>query len=149
MLSLQEISDRMEIQDLITDYSHAIDEQAFDRLDDIFTPDAFIDYTATGGEKGDLAAAKAFLAAALPKFPCMQHIAANSQIRIKGDTATCRTILFNPMVFEEDGGKTVFFVGAWYLDDLVRTEAGWRISKRIETQGYMHNTPKAFQSMAK
>ena len=39
MLSLQEISDRLEIQDLLSRYSYAIDERNWDGLDDVFTPD--------------------------------------------------------------------------------------------------------------
>ncbi|MGR7003390.1 nuclear transport factor 2 family protein [Yinghuangia aomiensis] len=40
MLSLQEISDRLEIQDLMVRYSHAVDTQQWDVLDTVFTPDA-------------------------------------------------------------------------------------------------------------
>ena len=43
MLSLQEISDRLEIQQLLVDYSTAIDQRRFDDLDKVFTPDAYID----------------------------------------------------------------------------------------------------------
>ena len=60
-MSLQEISDRMEIGDLIVDYAMAIDGSNWDALDDLFTPDAHIDYTATGGIAGSLAEIKAFL----------------------------------------------------------------------------------------
>ena len=54
MMSLQEMSDRLEIQDLFSRYTYAIDERNWDGLDDVFTPDAFIDYTEAGGEKGQL-----------------------------------------------------------------------------------------------
>ena len=43
MLSLAEISDRFEIQQLLIDYSTAIDKRRFDDLDLVFTPDAYID----------------------------------------------------------------------------------------------------------
>lgn len=42
MLSVAEISDRLEIQQLLIDYSTAIDNLRFDDLDDVFTPDAYI-----------------------------------------------------------------------------------------------------------
>jgi hypothetical protein len=38
MLSLEEISDRPEIQQLLVDYSTAIDQRRFDDLDKVFTP---------------------------------------------------------------------------------------------------------------
>ena len=43
MLSLAEISDRLEIQQLLVDYSTAIDQRRFDDLDKVFTPDAYIE----------------------------------------------------------------------------------------------------------
>ncbi len=73
-LSLQEISDRMEIQDLIVDYTDVIDSGEIDRLDDIFTKDAFIDYSAMGGETGDLEKIKNFLKEVLPIFKNTQHL---------------------------------------------------------------------------
>ena len=49
VLSLEEISDRFEIQDLLVAYCHAIDTRNWDALDDVFTADAVIDYTEMGG----------------------------------------------------------------------------------------------------
>ena len=46
MFSLQEISDRLEIQQLLVDYSPAIDQRRFEHLDRVFTEDAYIDYRA-------------------------------------------------------------------------------------------------------
>ena len=43
-MTLQEISDRFEIQELFVDYTQAIDRRNWDALDDVFTPDAHIDY---------------------------------------------------------------------------------------------------------
>jgi hypothetical protein len=43
MLSLAEISDRLAIQQLLVDYSTAIDRRRFDDLGKVFTPDAYIE----------------------------------------------------------------------------------------------------------
>jgi hypothetical protein len=51
-LSLAEISDRLEIQQLMVDYSWAIDQRRFDDLGRVFTPDADVDYRAIGGVDG-------------------------------------------------------------------------------------------------
>ena len=144
MMNVQELSDRFEVQSLLVDYCHAIDSQNFDALDDIFTPDAFIDYSAVGGAKGNLSETKAYLAKALSKFSGMQHMLGLPQIRIHKDTATGRTICFNPMVIERDGAPHVFFVGIWYMDEFRRTDHGWRISKRTEEFSYFHNFPTDF-----
>lgn len=131
MLSLEEISDRLEIQQLLMDYSTAIDGKRFDDLDAVFTPDAYIDYRVAGGIDGRFPEVKAWLKDVLPNFPAYFHMLGNVDIRISGDTATSRAICFNPMVMGGDQAQ-IYFVGIWYLDEFVRTAQGWRMSKRVE-----------------
>ena len=69
MLSLEEISDRFEIQQLLIDYSTAIDKRRFDDLDLVFTPDAYIDYRAMGGIDGQFPEVKAWLARGVAELP--------------------------------------------------------------------------------
>ena len=134
MLSLQEISDRLEIQDLLARYSAAIDARAWDDLDRLFTDDAVIDYTEMGGIRGSLAEQKAFLASVMPGFAGFQHLTATSTFDIDGDVARVRTICFNPMVVTDE--QQVLFCGLWYRDVLVRTPDGWRIRERHEDRGW-------------
>lgn len=141
MLSLQELSDRAEIQDLIARYAHAIDAQDWDALDAVFTPDAIIDYTEVGGPRASYPEIKRYLAEALPKFAPYQHLSATSLLQIEGDRARAKTILFNPMTIEHEGQTRMFFVGLWYRDDLVRTADGWRIALRHEEKSWNHNAP--------
>ena len=143
MMTLQQVSDRLEIQDLLIDYSHAIDTRNWDALDDVFTADAFIDYTAMGGTKGNLEETKSFLRDALPRFASYQHLVATSKVAIDGDTAYGRTICHNPMVAgKAQANPHVFFCGLWYLDRFVRTPAGWRIQERVEERSYIYNLPE-------
>jgi hypothetical protein len=145
-LSLQEISDRLEIQDLLAAYSYAIDLRNWDALDDVFTPDALVDYSAMGGSKGNLAETKQFLRKAMTQFSSFQHMVATSQIRIRGDVAEGRTICHNPMTINKGNGEThTFFCGLWYRDRFVRTPQGWRIQERVEEKSYFHNVPPDFQ----
>jgi hypothetical protein len=137
MLSLEEISDRFEIQQLLIDYSTAIDKRRFDDLDRVFTPDAYIDYRAMGGIDGSFPEVKAWLADVLPNFPVYAHMLGNFDIRISydpaGDTASSRTICFNPMVLGGDQNQ-ILFCGLWYDDEFVRTPEGWRMSRRVEAK---------------
>ncbi len=126
MLSLAEISDRFEIQQLLIDYSTAIDQRRFDDLDRVFTPDAYIDYRAAGGIDGQFPEVKAWLAEVLPNFPAYSHMLGNFDVRIDGDAASSRTIYFNPMVLNAEA-KQVLFIGIWYDDEFVRTPDGWRV----------------------
>ncbi|MCX2930490.1 nuclear transport factor 2 family protein [Mycobacterium sp. CVI_P3] len=132
MLSLDEISDRMEIQQLLVDYSTAIDSRRFDDLDRVFTPDAHIDYTELGGIAGTYPDVKAWLAEVLPNFPAYFHMLGNFDIRLDGDKATSRTILFNPMALGDNG--QVMFCGLWYDDAFIRTPQGWRMTRRVESK---------------
>jgi SnoaL-like domain len=137
MLSLAEISDRMEIQQLVVDYSTAIDQRRFDDLDAVFTPDAYIDYTALGGIEGRYPEVKAWLAEVLPNFPMYYHMLGNFSVRVEGDTASSRTICFNPMVLGGESGEKgpqVMFCGLWYDDEFLRTPDGWRMTRRVETK---------------
>jgi 3-phenylpropionate/cinnamic acid dioxygenase small subunit len=141
-MSAQEISDRFEIQDLLVDYAHAIDTKNWDALDEVFTEDAFIDYSAMGGAKGDLPSIKKFLADAMPMFPMTQHLVANMQVRLAGDRASGRIMCHNPQVMSVDGKLKIFFLGLWYVDEYVRTPEGWRIRKRVEERSWAYNLPQ-------
>jgi SnoaL-like protein len=133
MLSLEEISDRFEIQQLLIDYSTAIDTRQFDDLDHVFTADAYIDYRAMGGIDGCFPEVKAWLAQVLPNFPAYAHMLGNFDVRIDGDTASSRTICFNPMVLGGEQNQ-ILYCGLWYDDEFIRTAEGWRMSRRVETK---------------
>ena len=79
MLDAQTLSDRIEIDDLLTTYTMAIDQGDWDALDRVFTPDAHIDYSATGGTVGPSREVKAWLAETLPMFSAMQHFVTQKQ----------------------------------------------------------------------
>jgi len=143
MLSLQEISDRFEIQDLCYRYADIIDQKRFDELQDIFSDDAHIDYSAVGGPVGDKSSTIAFLKKALPAFKCYQHLNANIQITVNGDTATGRVMCFNPQEIATGKDKTqLFMLGLWYKDKYVRTKNGWRMQQRIEEMSWHFNAPE-------
>lgn len=136
-LSLQEVSDRIEINDLLIRYTKAIDEKDWDLLDRVFTPDAQLDYVSSGGIAGVYGEVKTWLAKALAPFPETLHLIGNSEVELSGDTAKARTAVYNPMFFAQaDGGRQHFAVGAYYNDDLVRTRDGWRIAVRREDHAF-------------
>ena len=147
MLSPQEISDRLEIQELLVRYSHAVDTRDWDALAQVFTPDATIDYTAFGGIRGDFTSIRAFLKASMPHFSSYQHLITNIVLEINGSEARGRTACLNPMVIDRGDGSEphVFFCGLWYRDRLVRTAQGWRIADRCQERSYIFNTPPEMQ----
>ncbi len=122
MLSLQEISDKLEIQQLFTDYADALDTLQIDKMDDVFTPDAYIDYRAMGGIDGKYPEIRDWLKKSLTGFSNYYHMIGNVSIKVDGDKATSKIVCFNPMgVPMPDGTTQMMFLGLWYLDELVRT----------------------------
>lgn len=136
---LEMIADKFEIQEVLTAYAHAIDARNFDALDDLFTADAQIDYSATGGISGGLGEIKPFLQSTLPMFKASQHFVTNPLIQLSGDTASCKSLLFNPMTMEREDGPHTLFIGAWYIDEFVRRAPGWRIQARKQQLAFFHN----------
>ena len=139
VLPLAEISDRLEIQQLLVDYATAIDQRRFDDLDAVFN------YSAMGGIDGVYPQVKAWLSEVLPNFPAYYHLVGNFDIRLAGDTATGRTMCFNPMKLgggpggpersdSGDQGSQILFCALWYDDEFVRSADGWRIARRVETK---------------
>lgn len=146
MLELQEISDRLELIDLMVRYAHCVDTRDWATWRTLFTPDAHIDYSAFGGIVGGVEEVAEWLEETLGGFPAFQHLVSNPMLEIDGDTATGRTMCFNPMITPVDGigDRNVFFCGLWYLDTFVRTPQGWKISSRVEEKSFTYNMAGAF-----
>jgi 3-phenylpropionate/cinnamic acid dioxygenase small subunit len=135
-LSMSEISDRLQIQDLLTRYAVAVDNKDWALLDSCFVADAYIDYTSTGGRKGPYPEVRKWLAQVLAPFAITLHYIGNTMLEIDGDRARARTYLWNPMGFQKADGELHWFtVSAQYVDELVRTNEGWLIGRRVQERG--------------
>ena len=149
-LSLEEISDRMFIEDLVIEEAAAIDERDWDRWEAAYVPDAKIDWSGNGGAKGDPKAVRAWASSVLSEenfpYPQYQHYCTNFRIRVNGDAATCRHLQIIPIsVVSPGGGRQIAFSGIWFDDELVRTAEGWKIGARKETRAWQHNFPATFE----
>ena len=133
MLSLEEISDRLEIQQLLTAYSTAIDAGRFDDLDDLFTDDGEVDLSVTGGAYGPFGEVKAWLIETLSSMGAYMHLVSNTDLRLNGDTATARTACVNPLVLDPKS-NAVYLICFWYDDEFTRTSGGWRFRKRTQVK---------------
>jgi len=146
MMSQQEISDRLQIQDLLVRYCYAVDDRNWDTYRNIFTPDAVIDDTKTGGIKSSVEDHITYMKKALSKIVLSQHAISTVLIEIKGDTATVRTHCSCPMKVDLGNGNTqLFFQGLWYYDKLVRVGEGWKIKDRYEDGYWNYNVPQDFK----
>jgi hypothetical protein len=138
-VDLQEISDRMEIEGVLIRYTRGIDTGEWDLLDTVFTPDAEIDYTESGGIADTFPTVKTWLAEVLPAFfPKRMHSLAQVAISFEGaDEALATAYFHNPMPLEQQsddgqGGTKIVEFGGLYHHTLVRTADGWRSRKLHE-----------------
>jgi len=143
-LSLQEISDRLELQDLAVQYSTSVDRKDWALYESLFTPDAVIDYTQAGGIRGAPREVAQWLAQVMPTFPAYQHLVANHELKISGDEAWGRAMLLNPMGCQTPRGVQVAFVGLWYNDRYRRTGDGWKFTERVEEMSWQRDWPEDF-----
>jgi len=135
-MDLRTLADRLQIDDLLTSYTRAIDTGDWDRLDAVFTPDAEIDYTSTGGIAGRYPEVKSWLAENLPMFPRRQHVLGQKEVSVDPEpagTARVTAYFLNPMVLPQpDGSELLWEFGGLYHHDLVRAEDGWRSTRLVE-----------------
>jgi hypothetical protein len=127
MRSLQQISDRLEIEEVLVNYTYAVDRHDWDLFDDVFTEDAAIDYSEIADWKGDRDGIKRWLNEAMPEVGTYFHMTATAKIAVDGDRAESRVLCYNPIPV---GEENFVLYGHWYRDQWVRTPDGWRISER-------------------
>ena len=145
-LSLQEISDRIEIEELLVRYCYAVDDRDWNAYRKVFADDAVIDDTVTGGVRSGVEEHVSYMTKALSKILISQHAISTVLIDIDGDAASVRAHCSCPMVVDLGGGrKQVFFQGLWYRNRLVRTQDGWRIKELVEEGYWNHNVPAGFK----
>ena len=142
--TLQELSDRAEIHDLLVREAHALDKGAWEAWERCFTPDAEIDYSENDGARGDPKTIRAWLAAVFSTFPAAQHLSSNSEILLDGDRASARTMQYIAVRMQVGDDERVVLSGIWFHDSLRRDEEGWRISRRYEELAWRHNFPSDF-----
>lgn len=136
-MDLQEISDRFEIADVLTRYTRAVDTHEWDLLDTVFTSDAEIDYTESGGVQATYPEAKKWLSEVLPAF-FKGTLHTVGQIEViylddAHDSARVTAYFDNPMVMDDGaGGTKVVGLGGKYRHEMVRTADGWRSRKLFE-----------------
>lgn len=132
-MDVQELSDRQEIADALVSYTRAVDSGDWDRLDRVFTADAEIDYTASGGIAAPFPEVKAWLAEVLPAFfPARMHTLGQIDVLLEGDEAAVTAYFHNPMPVGEGADQRLVEFGGYYHHRMVRTAEGWRSRRLVE-----------------
>jgi ketosteroid isomerase-like protein len=131
VLTPQEISDQIEIAQVLNRYFRAIDTKDWDLLDSVFTADATVHYTTPAEIETTFEKMKPIFAMFTDTFMFTQHSPSQIVIQVDGDTAEASNNLHAIHVQEtHEGEQNTWVVYGDYFDDLVRTRDGWRIARR-------------------
>ena len=128
MMSLQQLSDIHAIEQVLLLYPVALDSRALELLDQVFVADASIDIPGVGTV--DLAGYQAACLAGLGALDATHHVVTSPLLRLDGDVAHARSYLVAQHVLNAAAPDASLLIGAWYNDELRRTPAGWRITRR-------------------
>lgn len=114
--------DVLAIQAVIVKYGFLIDDREFDRLSEVFTDDAVVDYRPSGtGPYAGLA--EIDQAMRTLQHPVQHMLVSHIIDNVSGDEVVTRTKALVPL---HDGG----IADIAYRDVLVRTPSGWRIKDK-------------------
>ena len=135
--SVQEVADRLAIEDLYARYVFACDDRQYDVLDQVFLPDAVVDW---GHARGDRTFAKELIKTNNAMSAYLFHFCGNFRIDFAPDQQSARVkfkMLF-PMGRRDDNGQlNMFQVHGSYADLLLKTAEGWRVKERIWNHGWV------------
>lgn len=144
-LTREQLSGRIEIEDVLTRYCYAVDDREWDSYRNLFTADAVIDDRVTGGLHSGVEEHIQYLKRALSKVLLSQHAISTVHIDLNTDSAQVRAHCSCPMVVDLGEEKRhVFFQGLWYRNSLTRTNNGWKISRLVEEGYWAYNVPPHF-----
>ena len=124
---MTEREDRQDISDVLLRYATGIDRRDWALFRTAFTEDCELHYGEIGTWHGIDPVAD-FMQTSHAAAGHTRHRLTNQVIAVDGDKAEARTYVDGLILFAE-GTSGVNAVG-FYDDDIVRTDAGWRIARR-------------------
>lgn len=122
--------DRADITEVLLRYATGIDRRDWDTFRTVFTTDCVLDYGEIGSFTG-LDAVTDYMDEVHALAGHTMHRLSNIVIALDGDRATARTYV-DGLILAPDNASGVSAVGI-YDDELLRTDQGWRIARRVFT----------------
>jgi hypothetical protein len=137
---MRRLTDKDAIADVLYRYTVALDTHRWSDLEDVFTPDATM--VVASADVGDRIAINDEVAegrdgvigtirSILDGMDATQHVCAQPLIEVNGDGATSTSYLHEQHYFIDDHGPETLETGGIYIDKLIRTPDGWRITERV------------------
>jgi SnoaL-like domain len=126
---LQEVADRLAVQDAVTRMAVHADRRDWEALTGIFADQVRVDYSAlTGGAPSSVAGTDlvAGWAGALGGYQATQHLVANHLVAVDGDTATATATFQATHHLPNPHGGPLWTLGGTYRWELVRDQDAGR-----------------------
>ena len=141
MTNRDRVIDRMSIITNLRRYAYAIDDRDFATVRSLFTRDAHLDYTSSGGPAGPRDEVVDWIEQGLGMVGPTQHLVSNEIVALDGSGAQSRCYLFNPLLSADEPPTNVLLLGGEYNDRWRRGPEGWRIVERTHTVLWTRNLP--------
>lgn len=151
--ALQLLQERAAISDVVIAYATGLDRGDWSLYRSIFTDEIEMDFASVGLRPGVYQAddwvrdARTLFAG----FQATQHTSTNHVHDIRGDRATCVSSMQAEHFVEPepgteaDGDATRWTIGGYYTNELVRTDAGWKLCKITLTVTWSRGNPEVLR----
>ena len=133
--------DRHAIVALAVHYCRLIDERRWDRLSEVYSPDASADLSRSGPLHG-LDAIIDVCERGLAPLDATHHTVTNHEIALDGHSAAHRCYVLAAHVRNDAEGGASYVMGGRYEDRLVRSDSGWRITHRDLLVAWTDGNPR-------
>ncbi|MEH0420778.1 nuclear transport factor 2 family protein [Streptomyces sp. B21-083] len=126
--AVQELLDKAAIAKLIHTVARAMDARDWDQLTTCFVPEAVGDFPNAVVDSRD--AIVAGMKGLLEPLNATQHLVANINVSVEGDTATAHATFMAQHVRAAADGNGHYIMGGDYDDNFRRTDDGWKFTRR-------------------
>jgi SnoaL-like domain len=133
------LSDQLALQRVLYDYAWACDNGDWDLLSSVFTANARLDYSSTGGPVGGREEVVGWLRESLSQLPVIQHVVSNFRIEVTGQSAEGSAMFFTAA--QIPGLESMLTTGGYYDLAFTRTSDGWKIERLVEDNRWMSPRP--------
>ena len=140
---LQNLLDKVEINDLVTRFTRALDIQNWDMFRSCFVDEIELDFEDSTGQPATTKKTEDFVAFGRSSLKGLktQHHSFNHEITFDKDRAVCISSIFVMHHCPNSYGENLFNMHGYYTMSLVRSPEGWKIQKLKQSLTWCEGHP--------